>query len=79
MSVLQVQVIESLEGLSDESLSFLLNMIEQFMKPQKSISDAKVPSGGIRIGMFRGEKYIADGYDFDEDNTEIAKLFEGAE
>lgn len=33
MSALQIQVAESLEGLSDENLSFLLEMINRFMKP----------------------------------------------
>ena len=33
MSILQKQVIQSLDGLSDENLQFLLDMILRFMKP----------------------------------------------
>ena len=33
MSTLQIQVAKSLEGLSDENLTFLLEMINRFMKP----------------------------------------------
>ena len=33
MSILQRQVIRSLDGLSDENLQFLLDMIQRFMKP----------------------------------------------
>ena len=35
MSILQKQVIQSLDGLSDENLQFLLDMILRFMKPDK--------------------------------------------
>lgn len=34
-------------------------------------------NGGIKIGMFKGEEYLADDYDFDQDNDVIAQLFEG--
>ncbi len=77
MSALQTRVMESLNGLSDENLSFLLVLIDKYMKPQKmSVALSQGSSGGIKIGMFKGEKFIADGYDFDQDNDEIAKLFE---
>lgn len=33
MSTLQKQVIQSLNGLSDDNLSFLLDMIQRFIKP----------------------------------------------
>ncbi len=35
MSILQSQVIQSLDGLSDDNLLFLLDMIQRFMKPDK--------------------------------------------
>lgn len=80
MSTLQVQVMESLNGLSDENLSFLLVLIDKYMKPQKeSTTFSQNASGGIKIGMFKGEKFIADDYDFDQDNDEVAKLFEVTE
>ena len=47
------------------------------LKLLKTSTDGKQRAvGGIQIGKFRGEKYIADGYDFDQDNAEIAKMFE---
>ena len=35
MSILQRQVIQSLNGLSDDNLRFLLEMIQRFMKPSE--------------------------------------------
>ena len=35
MSILQKQVIQSLNGLSDDNLQFLLDMIQRFMKPDE--------------------------------------------
>lgn len=76
MSLLQAQVVESLNGLSDENLTFLLDMIA-YMKPTKSIKSWQDNnSNAIKIGMFKGEEYIAKDYDLDQDNDEIAKLFE---
>ena len=37
MSILQSQVIQSLDGLSDDNLLFLLDMIQRFMKPDKFV------------------------------------------
>ncbi len=36
MSTLQRQVIQSLNGLSDDNLSFILDMIQRFMKPDEA-------------------------------------------
>ena len=69
---LQSQVIESLDGLSDDNLTFILEMVNKFMKP-KAIASKE--NGGIKIGMFKGEKYVADDYDFDESNDEMARIF----
>ena len=33
MSILQKQVIQSLDGLSEDNLQFLFDMIQRFMKP----------------------------------------------
>ncbi len=80
MSILQAQVVESLSGLSDDNLSFILNMINKYMKPTSSENTLGYKkSGGVKIGMFKGKKYIADGYDFDQDNEAIAQLFEVVE
>ena len=36
MSILQRQVIQSLDGLSEDNLRFLLEMIQRFMKPAEN-------------------------------------------
>lgn len=73
MSMLQIQVAKSLEGLSDENLKFLLDIINRFMKPA-TVHEHE--SRSIRpLGMYKNEKFYADGYDIDEDNEEIAKMF----
>ncbi len=45
------------------------------MKTKKHTVADENKTGSIKLGLFNGEKYIADGYDFDEDNEEIAILF----
>ncbi len=76
MSTLQLEVSKSLEGLSEENLRFLLEMINKYMKPEPHLNDdiAEV-SSNRRIGVLKGKRIFAPGYDFDEDNEEIAKLF----
>ena len=76
MPTLQSQVAKSLEGLTDDNLMFLLDMINRFMKPAQETK--AVPADDIverPIGMFKNEKFYSDGYDIDEDNDEIAGLF----
>lgn len=36
MSTLQNQVVQSIEGLSDDSLEFILDMIQRFVKPAEN-------------------------------------------
>lgn len=76
MSTLQKQITQSLDGLSEDSLRFILDMIQRFMLPaeSKSVSIKK-----RRLGSMKGQKFIADGHDIDECNDEIAELFEGDE
>lgn len=80
MSTLQNQIAQSLEGLSDESLSFILNMIQRFVMPAESKSagvnyDNAMREKQRRLGSMKGQKFIADGHDIDECNDEIARLF----
>ena len=80
MSTLRNQIIQSLEGLSDDSLCFILDMIQRYILPSelrnKSIND-DVAAGQKkrRLGSMKGQKFIADGHDIDECNDEIARLF----
>ena len=81
MSTLQNQITQSLEGLSDDSLRFILDMIQRFVVPSelRSVSinyDVTTQEKKRRLGSMKGQKFIADGHDIDECNDEIARLFE---
>lgn len=80
MSILQKQVIQSLNGLSDDNLQFLLDMIQRFMKPdkieEKNNDKSVIGSNSIRrIGSLEGQDLIDVDYDIDECNGEIAEMF----
>ncbi len=79
MSTLQNQITQSLEGLSDDSLSFILDMIQRFVLPTEAkktdINYDIVQGKKRRLGSMKGQKFIADGHDIDECNDEIARLF----
>ncbi|MCM1104414.1 MAG: hypothetical protein NC409_09945 [Clostridium sp.] len=80
MSVLQSQVIQSLDGLSEDNLQFLLDMIQRFMKNDKiekrsSDTSAIFNSSTRRIGSLEGQNLIDADYDIDECNDEIAAMF----
>ena len=73
ISVLQSRVIQSLDGLSEENLQFLLDMIQRFMKPA---NEPKITESAIRkIGSLEGQDLIDEDYDIDECNDEIAEMF----
>lgn len=73
MSALQEQVVQKISGLSEDNLQFLLEMIDRFMQPETGEKEDM----GItkRIGIARGQDLYDDDYDFDEMNSEIAKMF----
>ena len=80
MSTLQKQIAQSLNGLSDDSLRFILDMIQRYVMPAESTGvsidyDRTVSEKKRRIGSMKGQKFIADGHDIDECNDEIARLF----
>ena len=80
MSILQSQVIQSLDGLSDDNLQFLLDMIQRFMKPyengEKNDDKSVIIKDSIRrIGSLEGQDLIDEDYDIDECNDEIAEMF----
>lgn len=77
MLTLQEQVVQKINGLSEDNLLFLLEMIERFMLPE-SIRK-KAPTVPKRIGIAKGQNLYDDDYDFDEMNSEIAELFGGME
>lgn len=78
MSTLQNQITQSLDGLSDDSLSFILDMIQRFVAPAESKNmnnDVDTQERKRRLGSMKGQKFIADGHDIDECNDEIDGLF----
>ncbi|MCM1284272.1 MAG: hypothetical protein NC180_02215 [Muribaculaceae bacterium] len=79
MSILQKQITQSLDELSEENLRFLLEMIQRFMMPAQSKAvDINHEAGSKkvrRLGSMKGQKFIADGHDIDECNAEIAEMF----
>ena len=82
MSILQRQVIQSLNGLSEDNLRFLLDMIQRFMKPAEAGDENRnrFATGNKknirRIGSLEGQRLIAPDYDIDACNDEIEKMFE---
>lgn len=77
MLTLQEEVVKKINGLSEDNLQFLLEMIDRFMQPDSIEKENTMISN--RIGIAKGQKLYDDGYDFDEMNPEIEKMFGGAE
>ncbi|MCM1100956.1 MAG: hypothetical protein NC398_06185 [Acetatifactor muris] len=80
MSVLQSKVIQSLDGLSEDNLQFIFDMIQRFMKndkaQEKSNAKSAIANSNIcRIGSLEGQDLIDADYDIDECNEEIAEMF----
>lgn len=74
MSELESRVIKSIGGLSDDKLRALLIFIENFStSPEKQKASDKPKAR--TLGVMKGQKLIADGYDIDECNDEVAQLF----
>ena len=80
MSILRKQVIQSLNGLSEDNLQFLLDLIQRFMKPtkieEKNNDKSAIFKDGIRrICSLEGQDLIDADYDIDECNGEISEMF----
>ena len=80
MSILQREVIQSLDGLSDDNLSFLLEMIQRFMKSsekkEENVNELAINKKTVRrIGSLEGQDLIDADYDIYECNDEIAEMF----
>lgn len=74
---LQEQVVQKVNGLSEENLQFLLDMMNRFM--QSDFIENKITTDCKRIGIAKGADLYDHDYDFDEMNHEIATMFGGAE
>ena len=75
MLTLKEQVVQKVNGLSEDNLQFILEMINRFMQSDSTEKRAALVSK--RIGLAKGQNLYEDDYDFDEMNPEIAKLFGG--
>lgn len=79
MSTLQMEFMETIEGLSDDTMRILLEVVKQVVIPLEHKGDAENSSEGMRkprkMGSLKGQRLISDGYDIDESNAEIAKMF----
>lgn len=79
MSTLQMEFMETIEGLSDDTMRILLEVVKNLVLPL----DHKGNAGNLseyqnkprRLGSLKGQKLISEGYDIDECNDEIAKMF----
>lgn len=81
MSTLQIQALQYMQcipQMTDEQLGRLIEFFRNTVAPSIVDPIAAAPVSrkkGIKIGLFEGTKYIADGHDFDEANDEVADLF----
>lgn len=69
MTTLQLQAYELISKLTDAQLHLIIDLTST----GESLNNLK----NIRrkLGMFKGEKFLADNYHLDDDNKEIEKLF----
>lgn len=60
-------------------MRMLLEVVRQVVLPldhQEKVSVSSEQQGKLRrLGSLRGQKLISEGYDIDESNDEIAKMF----
>jgi len=80
MSAWEVQLLESVDGMSEVYRQPLLEIIRIFRETTElkgeSDNQTKACSAKKRkLGIAKGKTLIADGYDFDECNDEIAQMF----
>jgi hypothetical protein len=79
MSTLQAEFMETIEGLSDDTMRILLEVVKQVVLPLEHKENDGIStdckSKPRRMGSLKGQRLISEGYDIDESNEEIAKMF----
>ena len=78
MSALENQILQSLSGLSDDSLHFILDMIQRFVVPSETRAvqrDTLARPSVRRLGSMKGQKFVSDGHEIDDYDDEIAQMF----
>ena len=59
MSTLQNQVVQSIEGLSDDSLEFILDMIQRFVKPaENQLMETTAQRKKRKLGILKGKNLL---------------------
>ena len=61
MLTLQEQVVQKVNGLSEDNLRFILEMIDRFMQPDST--DREMAAITNRIGIAKGQDLYDDGYE----------------
>ncbi len=79
MSKLQIEFMEIIEGLSDDTMRILLEVVKQVVLPLDHKgnvgSSSECQGKPRRMGSLKGQRLISEGYDIDESNDEIAEMF----
>ncbi len=83
MASVALQVNDMLDTLEKEDYEMAISYIQFLSDKRKKERKIGIERGyvgdsgtnGIKLGLFNGMKYIADGHDIDECNGEIAELF----
>ena len=79
MSTLQMEFMEIIEELSDDTMRILLEVVKQVVLPldhkESVVSSSEHQNKPRRMGSLKGQRLIAEGYEIDECNDEIAKMF----
>jgi hypothetical protein len=84
MSALQIealQYVKYIPEMTDDKLRILIDTFQKLVTPAESAQQKNeaLPQKKRKLGSLSGMKLIADGYDIDECNEEIAKMFGVAE
>ncbi len=83
MAPAALQVSDMLNTLEREDYEMVINYIQFLSDKRKKERKIGIEreyasdsgTNGIKLGLFNGMKYIADGHDIDECNDEIAEIF----
>lgn len=83
MAPAALKVHDMLNTLEREDYEMAINYIQFLAEKRKKEHKINIEKNsvnnsgkkGIKLGLFNGMKYIADGHDIDECNDEIAEMF----
>jgi hypothetical protein len=74
-----MEFMETIEGLSDDTLRILLELVKQVVLPldhkDNTVGLSEYQSKPRKMGSLKGQRLVSEEYDIDESNAEIAKMF----